>query len=66
MTTGGGQIGDKGYFVQPTVFADVTDNMAIANEEVWDILILLISSLMIMKCTFILWCILVQFYVSFI
>ena len=28
------RIGDKGYFVAPTVFADVTDNMKIAVEEV--------------------------------
>jgi len=26
--------GDKGYFVQPNVFADVNDNMTIAREEV--------------------------------
>lgn len=31
---GGGRIGDKGYFVQPTVFADVQDDMKIAKEEV--------------------------------
>lgn len=31
---GGEKIGDKGYFVQPTVFADVNDNMKIAREEV--------------------------------
>jgi len=27
-------VGDKGYFVQPTVFADVKDDMKIAKEEV--------------------------------
>lgn len=27
-------MGDRGYFVSPTVFADVTDNMRIAEEEV--------------------------------
>jgi aldehyde dehydrogenase (NAD+) len=27
--------GDRGYFVQPTVFADVTDNMKIAEEEIF-------------------------------
>lgn len=32
--TGGDKIGDKGYYIQPTVFADVTDNMRIAREEV--------------------------------
>jgi aldehyde dehydrogenase (NAD+) len=26
---------DKGYFVEPTVFADVTENMAIAQEEIF-------------------------------
>lgn len=34
LTTGGGRHGDKGYFIQPTVFADVQDNMRIAKEEV--------------------------------
>lgn len=32
LTTGGARVGDKGYFVQPTVFADVKDNMKIAQE----------------------------------
>lgn len=27
--------GDKGYFVQPTVFSDVTDEMTIAKEEIF-------------------------------
>jgi len=35
MLTGGSREGDKGYFVQPTVFADVTDNMRIAKEEIF-------------------------------
>jgi len=35
MTTGGNRVGDKGFFVEPTVFADVTDNMTIANEEIF-------------------------------
>jgi len=34
LVTGGSRIGNKGYFVQPTVFADVKDDMAIAKEEV--------------------------------
>ncbi|KAJ8299833.1 hypothetical protein KUTeg_022580 [Tegillarca granosa] len=34
LKTGGGRQGDKGYFIQPTVFADVQDNMRIAKEEV--------------------------------
>jgi len=32
---GGGRLGTKGYFVQPTVFTDVTDNMKIAKEEIF-------------------------------
>ena len=27
--------GDRGYFVQPTVFADVQDDMKIAKEEIF-------------------------------
>ena len=34
LLTGGERIGDKGYFIQPTVFADVDDKMRIAKEEV--------------------------------
>lgn len=34
LCTGGERVGDKGYFIQPTVFADVQDNMRIAREEV--------------------------------
>jgi acyl-CoA reductase-like NAD-dependent aldehyde dehydrogenase len=33
--TGGGRWGDKGYYIQPTVFADVQDNMRIAKEEIF-------------------------------
>jgi aldehyde dehydrogenase (NAD+) len=32
---GGKRAGDRGYFVQPTVFANVTDEMAIAKEEIF-------------------------------
>ena len=28
-------IGDKGYFIEPTLFADVTDDMRIAREEIF-------------------------------
>jgi aldehyde dehydrogenase (NAD+) len=35
MMTGGGRVGDKGYFIEPTVFADVKDNMKIAQEEIF-------------------------------
>ena len=37
LECGGERHGDKGYFIQPTVFSDVTDNMRIAKEEVSDI-----------------------------
>jgi aldehyde dehydrogenase (NAD+) len=32
---GGGRVGDRGYFVEPTVFADVRDDMKIAQEEIF-------------------------------
>nr|XP_003703502.1 PREDICTED: aldehyde dehydrogenase, mitochondrial [Megachile rotundata] len=35
LVSGGKRLGDKGYFVAPTVFADVTDNMTIAREEIF-------------------------------
>jgi aldehyde dehydrogenase (NAD+) len=31
---GGNRVGDKGYFIQPTIFSDVKDDMQIAREEV--------------------------------
>lgn len=34
LECGGDRHGDKGYFIQPTVFSDVTDDMRIAKEEV--------------------------------
>lgn len=34
LECGGNRHGDKGYFIQPTVFSDVTDEMTIAKEEV--------------------------------
>jgi aldehyde dehydrogenase (NAD+) len=33
--TGGNRFGDKGYFVEPTVFTGVTDDMAIATDEIF-------------------------------
>ena len=33
--TGGKRHGSKGYFVEPTVFADVKDDMTIAKEEIF-------------------------------
>jgi aldehyde dehydrogenase (NAD+) len=35
LKCGGERVGDKGYFVAPTVFADVGDNMKIAQEEIF-------------------------------
>ena len=34
LECGGARHGDKGYFVQSTVFSNVTDDMRIAKEEV--------------------------------
>ena len=34
LETGGKRFGSKGFFVEPTVFSNVTDNMKIAREEV--------------------------------
>ncbi len=35
MLVGGNRIGDRGYFIAPTVFADVRDEMKIAREEIF-------------------------------
>eukprot|EP00198_Chlamydomonas_reinhardtii_P001619 XP_001690955.1 aldehyde dehydrogenase [Chlamydomonas reinhardtii] len=35
LMTGGGRKGDRGYYVEPTVFADVKDDMKIAREEIF-------------------------------
>lgn len=34
LLAGGKRVGNVGYFIEPTVFADVKDNMRIAKEEV--------------------------------
>lgn len=34
LETGGNRIGTTGFFVEPTLFSNVTDNMTIAKEEV--------------------------------
>jgi acyl-CoA reductase-like NAD-dependent aldehyde dehydrogenase len=34
LECGGERLGDTGYFIKPTVFTNVTDNMTIAKEEV--------------------------------
>jgi aldehyde dehydrogenase (NAD+) len=35
VVTGGERHGDKGFFIQPTVFSDVRDDMAIACDEIF-------------------------------
>ena len=35
LISGGNSIEGTGYFIEPTVFADVTDNMSIAREEIF-------------------------------
>ncbi|KFZ17994.1 hypothetical protein V502_04331 [Pseudogymnoascus sp. VKM F-4520 (FW-2644)] len=35
VTTGGARHGDVGYFIQPTIFSDVTEDMAIVQEEIF-------------------------------
>jgi aldehyde dehydrogenase (NAD+) len=35
LVHGGGRVGNEGYFIEPTVFSDVKDNMKIAEEEIF-------------------------------
>ncbi|XP_049869942.1 aldehyde dehydrogenase 1A1-like [Pectinophora gossypiella] len=35
LLVGGKRIGNKGYYIEPTVFADVKDNMSIATDEIF-------------------------------
>jgi aldehyde dehydrogenase (NAD+) len=35
LLTGGQRVGDKGFFVEPTVFDNVKDDMAIAKDEIF-------------------------------
>lgn len=35
LVTGGRRVGDKGYFIEPTVFKDVQDHHTIAKEEIF-------------------------------
>jgi aldehyde dehydrogenase (NAD+) len=35
LLCGGGRVGDRGYFIEPTVFADVRDEMKVAREEIF-------------------------------
>ena len=43
LECGGARHGQKGYFIQPTVFSDVKDDMRIAKEEVHNIVSYIIS-----------------------
>lgn len=35
LVTGGKRVGNKGWFIEPTVFSDVNDDMTIAKEEIF-------------------------------
>lgn len=35
LLTGGARFGEKGYFIEPTIFTNVKDDMAIAQEEIF-------------------------------
>ncbi|MBY0461292.1 MAG: aldehyde dehydrogenase family protein, partial [Gemmataceae bacterium] len=35
MLVGGARVGERGYFIEPTVFTDVQDDMKIAREEIF-------------------------------
>merc|ERR1719145_243384 len=35
VALGGNRLGDKGYYVAPTIFTEVTDTMKIAKEEIF-------------------------------
>lgn len=35
ILTGGNRLGTKGYFIEPTVFADVKEDQKIAKEEIF-------------------------------
>ncbi|XP_039023813.1 aldehyde dehydrogenase family 2 member C4-like [Hibiscus syriacus] len=35
LLTGGNRVGQKGYYIEPTIFANVKDDMTIAREEIF-------------------------------
>ena len=35
LVVGGERVGEKGYFIQPTIFTEVTQEMKIWNEEIF-------------------------------
>lgn len=37
LKCGGNRYGDKGFYIEPAVFSEVSDNMKIAQEEVSDL-----------------------------
>lgn len=41
LECGGKRVGNEGFFVEPTIFSNVTDNMSIAQEEVICLVLLL-------------------------
>jgi aldehyde dehydrogenase (NAD+) len=43
VAAGGKKAFDKGYFVQPTVFANVTDDMVVAKEEIFGPVVVVLS-----------------------
>jgi len=50
LETGGGRAGNKGYYVQPTVFSHVQDHMRIAREGYLDLCSPYLSSQHWRKC----------------
>ncbi|VDP84632.1 unnamed protein product [Echinostoma caproni] len=50
LCAGGDRVGSTGYFVQPTVFADVKDDMRISREEVSDICSCAVFLVFMVKC----------------
>jgi len=35
LLLGGDRVGETGYYIEPTIFGDVTDDMRIAREEIF-------------------------------
>jgi acyl-CoA reductase-like NAD-dependent aldehyde dehydrogenase len=44
LRAGGNRIGDRGFFVEPTVFDEVTPNMTIATEEIFGPVLAVLSA----------------------
>jgi aldehyde dehydrogenase (NAD+) len=49
LLCGGHRIGDRGFFIEPTVFADVQDDMQIAREEIFGPVMSIIKLRILMK-----------------